>query len=97
MEADETGAEATPEPLNPIAHLHTAIQECVDDGSMCVGYALVAEWIEADGTQCVSVMHTPMPPWHLDGLLSYAKEWSSPAAMVPVAYDADDEDDDFYE
>lgn len=82
-------------PVDPIALIQDALAQSVDDDSLCVGYACVAEWLEADGSNSISVVHTPMPPWHLDGLLSYAREWSTSSHMMPVFefVDEDDEDD----
>lgn len=92
---DETTGE-TVEPLDPIAHIQNAIASTVDDGSLLTGYVVIAEWIETDGGNSISVFHTPMPPWHLDGLVRFGLDTQG-GQMLPVLadFDFDDEDDDF--
>lgn len=96
MEDESTEAEATPEPVDPLALVQDALARGVDDGSLCVGFAVVAEWLEQDGTSTISVMNSPMPPWHLYGLLTFGREYSqSGGQLAPVVdFQLDDEDDD---
>lgn len=91
-EPAEAAEERVPDPL-------TAIQEAIsgfaDDSSLCASFAVVVEWLEMDGSTTMSVIHSPMPPWHLFGLLSYARD-DSRSPMLPILMvEGDDDDEDF--
>lgn len=88
---DEQDA-AAPETQDPMVSVQNAIAATADDGGMLAGFVVVAEWIESDGSQALSVFHSPMPPWHLDGLLKYARTFQPP--MIPLALGGDWCDDD---
>jgi hypothetical protein len=86
--------DATPQ-VDPLAVLQNAIAQVADEGSLCTGFALVAEWIDADGSNSLQVFHSPMPVWHLHGLLSYAQETNCGPLVAVHELEFDDEDDDF--
>lgn len=46
----------------------------MDPDAMLAGFVFVAEWIEPDGDHSLQVMHTPTSPWHMHGLLTYARD-----------------------
>lgn len=94
----DAAEEASEVPADPLMVIHNAIASVVDGGSLLTGYIVVAEWIEADGQPTMSVIHTPMTPWHFEGLMRYAKDIESSAGMVPIldfVGDDDEDDDDF--
>lgn len=74
----------------PFAELQNAIANLVDDGSMLAGFVVVAEWIEADGRETMSVFGSPMPPWHRYGMLSAARD----VHAEPLVLEGWDEDED---
>ena len=78
---------------DPIQILQNAVSLIADEGSLSVGFVLACEWLDADGSASLQVFHTPMSPWHLSGLLEYARE-SQCGPLVQVV-DADWDDDDF--
>lgn len=97
-QAPKDAAEDNREPADPLMVIQNAIASVVDDGSLLAGYIVIAEWIETDGQPTMSVVHTPMTPWHFEGLMRYAKDIESSAGMVPIldlAGDDDEDDDDF--
>lgn len=90
---DETSEEPTV-PVEPLALIQDAIIATVDDDSLLTGFVVIAEFIEADGRPTMTVVHTPMTPWHLDGLMGYGRAYSDPSQMVPVVDGAWDDDED---
>jgi hypothetical protein len=46
----------------------------MDPDAMLAGFVVVAEWLEPDGENSLQVMHTPSSPWHMHGLLTYARD-----------------------
>lgn len=57
--------------LGPIERIQAILSEA-DKTAMCIGFAVVAEWLEADGQRTVSLLHTDQALWHLHGLLQFA-------------------------
>lgn len=82
-------------PADPLAALQGAIAD-LDPEARLVSYVVVAEWLEPDGSPSLAVMHCPMPPWHLDGMLSYAREHAQQFHDFVFEVDGEDVgDDDF--
>lgn len=85
----------TPEPeavVDPV----TAIQNTLSDmasGAMCIGYVCAVEWLEADGSSSIEIIHTDMPPWHMRGLLDWAQEMGT--TFIVSGDSLIDDDDDF--
>ena len=79
--------------IDPLKTIQDAIST-LDTEALCVGFASVIEWLEADGTTTLSVLHTPMPPWHLHGLLHYAE---SLEGTTMIDFDPDGESEYFDE
>ena len=83
------------ETIDPVRVVQDAIAKIADDGDLGANFALVVEWLQEDGTSAFSVLHSPQTPWHLYGLLSYARDTHC-GNLTPVSvYDADEDDDDF--
>lgn len=89
---DEDPQVEASEPLDPVQVLHDAIAQVAEGGAYCAGFVLGVEWLEEDGSRSLQVFHSPMPPWHLTGLLEYMKDESHPP-LVAMAYGLDDDDD----
>lgn len=83
-EVDESDEE-----LDPIAAIQDALSD-IDPEALVAGFVCVVEWIEPDGSSALSLLHSPMPPWHRDGLLKHAQEFETP--LFPVLIELDDED-----
>lgn len=69
----------------------------LDPGAFCTGFVAIVEWIEEDGTPSLSMVHTPMPPWHMQGMLAHASKYHDMPVMIvdpnDFEYDEDDEDE----
>lgn len=81
------------EALDPIVTIQNTLAS-LDTSALVAGFATIAEWIEEDGTRTLSILHTEMPPWHLHGLLTYARDQHQ--AYDQVGFDGafDDDADD---
>lgn len=66
----------------------TAIQAALNEhmSGMTIGFAIVVESLSESGEAAITVLHTPMAPWHLTGLLQYAQD----EAHVPLEYRDED-------
>lgn len=64
----------------------------MDETALCTGFVAIVEWIEEDGTPTLSMIHSPMQPWHLQGMLQHAVRYNDMPVMV-FAPGGDDEDD----
>lgn len=100
--SDDAESDETDEVLlDPLSELQAAIVNTDDEDAVLAGYAVVAEWIESDGTMTMTCITSPMPPWHLYGLLSFGRDSYAPSSgdqsMVDVYGDDDGEDEDFSE
>lgn len=93
-DSDEVEAEETVV-IDPLQIMQNALHDIMGPGSLAVNFAVVAEWLEEDGSTAMSVFHSPMTPWLLEGLLTYARD-SERTPLVSVRFD-DEDDDDFYE
>lgn len=78
---------------DPMTILHDAIAQIASDGSYCAGFVLALEWLEPTGAPSLQVFHTPMTPWHLSGLLEYARD-SECHSLVPFCIDDTDDEAD---
>jgi hypothetical protein len=78
---------------DPVQAVQQALAQ-IDTDAMVIGYACVVEWLEPDGSTAMSVLHTPMPPWHMHGLLTYGRDYHC-GGMAPVVVDVDADDEDF--
>lgn len=83
--------EAAPDPVRQIEN---ALAE-LDPSSLVVGFATVVEWLEEDGSRSMSLVKTPMAPWHLHGLLTYARDHHALPVEYMVEEWADDDEGDF--
>lgn len=67
----------------------------LDPSALCTGFVAIVEWIEEDGSPSLSMVHSPMQPWHLNGMLSHATKYHDLPVMVlgheGVAGEEDDE------
>lgn len=90
MDDEPTEVEAK----DPIQILQDAIAQVAEPGSFCAGFVLACEWLEESGQTTLQLFHSPMPPWHLSGLLEYAR--ASHCAPLVQVMDVDWEDDDDY-
>lgn len=59
--------------LGPVEQIQSILAD-LDPSSMVLGFVVVTEWLEDDGTRTMSVIHTDQPPWHLYGVLTYARD-----------------------
>lgn len=87
-----------PEITDAIALVQNTLAE-LDPSAMCTGFVAVIEWIEEDGSPTLSMVHSPMPPWHLHGMLNHAQKYHDlPVVVLGHGEDADwdyeDEDDE---
>ena len=82
---DEAAADDSPELVDPVSIIQDAIAKIGGDKSLCSGFAIVAEWLEDDGSTVLSVLHSPMPPWHMYGLLTYARDECN--QLVEIGFD----------
>lgn len=82
VEADEA--------WDPVGLIQNALAE-VDPDALVAGFICVVEWLEPDGTATMSLIHSPMPPWHREGMLKYASHFDT-SMMYPVVVDMDDDD-----
>lgn len=88
---DDRGDEPTSEVVkNPLQIIQDAIMQVADQGALCAGFVVAVEWLETDGSNSLQVFHTPMTPWHMDGLLRYVRDVEC-APLVQV-FDGDEED-----
>lgn len=81
------------EEFNPIAEIQEILAQ-VDPDSLCSGFMAIVEWIEPDGNPNLSIVRTPMTPWHIAGLMDYAKTWEASETFPVFMVDQDLEDDD---
>lgn len=92
MDDEQQPAEEA-QPADPMQILQNAISQVADADSFCAGFAVVCEWLEGDGSRSLQVFHTPMPPWHLQGLLSYAQDAHCTPLVAVSDLEEWDEDD----
>lgn len=77
----------------PIEQIQSILNAVDPDGGMCLSFALVCEWIEQDGSQSMSLIHTEMTPWHLFGLLTYGRNYHLAGATMMTGLGEFDEED----
>lgn len=65
-----------------------------DTSALVTGFILLAESIEEDGSTTLMQIHTPMAPWHREGLLRHAIRWDPYAPGNQLLDDEDCGDDD---
>ena len=90
--SDPLAMSEEPELLDPSAIVQDAIAKLAEGGAFCAGFVLGIEWLEEDGSRSIEVHHSPMPPWHLTGLLDYMKD-EARAPLVIYGLDLDDDDE----
>jgi hypothetical protein len=54
----------------------------LDPTALCTGFVAVVEWIEEDGSPTLSMIHSPMQPWHLNGVLDHARKYHELPIML---------------
>lgn len=81
-----------PSPADVITTVQNALAS-LDPDSLCAGFAAIIEWIEPDGQPSMSVVHTQMAPWHLSGLLEFAKDYHCTLTMLGRDTSGDDDDE----
>jgi hypothetical protein len=89
--AEEEGTEETAE-LDPVVTIQNTLSD-LDPTAMCVGFVTVAEFLEEDGTRTLCTLHTDMAPWHMYGLITYAREHGCVQGFPMGAFVVDDEDE----
>lgn len=75
------------EPVGSVSKIQGVLAD-LDPSALCTGFVAVVEWIEEDGTSTLSMLHSPMPPWHLQGMLNHAARFHE---MPTVMLGEDDE------
>ena len=95
MDEAEEAIEAT-QPDDVLARLLSLLGE-LDPSALVLNVVTVAEWLEPDGSPTLSVIGTPMAPWHVKGLLQEVLDdiamQSAVHNFAPVDLDDTDEDD----
>lgn len=89
----ENEPEAAVEPIDPVTVVQDALAQ-VGGNALAIGFACVVEWLDEDGARSLQVIHTDMPPWHLQGMLGAGGEICSSyfvAADTFLDFDDDDE------
>lgn len=79
--------------LGPIERIQAILAE-LDPSSMSLGFAVVAEWLEEDGSRSMSLLHTDMSAWHMYGLMTYARESHVSGCDFDIEYVDGEIDDD---
>ena len=62
-----------PDDRSPIQQVQDALSG-LDPAALVTGFVAVVQWAEQDGSQSLSLLHTPMAPWQLYGLLTYGRK-----------------------
>lgn len=82
MPADSRNVDENEEDTqNPVQLVQNTLAE-LDPTAMCTGFVAVIEWIEEDGSPSLSMVHSPMPQWHLTGMLDHAQKYHDIPVMV---------------
>lgn len=90
----EESAELVPVPVDLIDRLQHVVGES-DPDAMAISIVTVVEWMDSDGEYSMSLVHTPMPPWHMKGLMTFALEnWECATALADVVFVNDDFEDE---
>lgn len=87
------GAESEAPDLGPIEAIQGLLGE-LDPKSMVVGFSCVVEWLEPDGARALSVLHTPMSPWQMYGLMTFGREHRCVEAEMGEVYILDEDEDE---
>lgn len=86
---ESDGMEEIGSDQDPISGIQSVLGE-IDPEAMVASFVCIVEWLEPDGTSSLSLLHTPMPPWHRQGLLHYAQNYD---ASTPILIDLDGDED----
>lgn len=81
------------DPQDPITAIQNVLSS-LDPEAVCTGFATLAEWIDADGSSRLTIVHSPMSPWHLAGMLSFAGQPEVQIIPIMMLPNQDLEDDD---
>lgn len=92
---DEEAAPETDPATDPVGALQQTISR-IEPDAMCIGFVCLIEWLEPDGSTTMSMLHTPMPPWHMTGMLHHAQDFSQPIMGFLDCDHEDEEEDEEY-
>lgn len=73
--------EAPEEYIDAVAMVQSVLA-ALEPSAMCTGFVALAEWIEEDGSPSLSMVHSPMSPWHLKGMLDHARQHHELPVMI---------------
>ena len=95
MDEDERADDQVPAAeVDVLQSIQNALS-ALDSTSLCIGFVAVAEYLEENGSHSIAVLHTDMAPWHMHGMLTYARDHHCSVESLPVLYL--DSDDDYEE
>lgn len=97
QESEDAVVEA---PVDVVSQLTSVVAD-LDPDAMPINIITIVEWLEPDGSYSMSNIHTPMPVWHMRGMLSWAEDVAGIVMTSVESFDCSDgcecgecEDDD---